>query len=700
MAKSLRIYFWKSAPFVRLLIPLIIGIIFQWYVSFSFTTTIICITILVALFFSFSFFSIGLKYRLQWLQGLILNAIIFCCGIFFCWNKDIRNDKNWFGNSYTETSSLIVKIAEPPIEKENSFKADGFVEGISSNGKWKNVTGNLLIYFSKKDSTPIPKYGDKILITAGLQQIKNGGNPGGFNYSRYMIFQQTAHQVYLKKNNFILLNAHEENPIYTFIFWARDKTIAILKKYVQGNKKVTGIAEALLIGYKEDLDKDVVQAYSNTGVVHIIAISGMHLGLIYVGLVWLFTRLPVIKKSPIAKVFLILACLWLFSLITGASASVLRSAVMFTVVIFGKEFFKQASVYNSLASSAFLLLCYNPFLLWDVGFQLSYFAIVGIVWLQKPIQHLWYTKHKAMAYLWEMCSITIAAQILTLPICIYYFHQLPTTFLFTNLICVPLSTLILFAEIAIIVSASIPVIAGVVGKFIYVSTWAMNWAINIFNTMPYSLLDKIYATAFTTWLLYGFVILLAAALLQKNKLLLKFSLAFLLLFTTAWGYGKIKLIQQKKIVIYNVSKHTAIDFFEKNNYWFYGDSALRNDGALQNFNLKPTRVFYQADESNLMFSTIVNNNLLWQFHQKKLLIVDNKVKFTSTENKVFVDIMLICKNPKIHIADITNAVKPTIIVFDTSNSLWKIAQWKKECDELHLPYFVTSEQGAFVLDAN
>ncbi len=700
MAKNPRIYFWKSAPFVRLLIPLVVGIIFQWYVPLSFTTTIVCLCIFLALFFTFSFFSLAFKYKFQWLQGLLLNTIIFCCGIFFCWNRDIRNNKNWFGNAYSESSSLIVKIAEPPIEKENSFKADAAIESISNNGECKNVTGNLLIYFSKKDSISIPKYGDKILISGGLQQIKNAGNPGGFNYSRYMIYQQTVHQVYLKKNNFVLLHVHSENPIYTFIFWARDKTIAILKKYVQGDKEVSGIAEALLIGYKEDLDKDVVQAYSNTGVVHIIAISGMHLGLIYVGLVWLFTRLPFIKKSVITKVFLILACLWLFSLITGASASVLRSAVMFTVVIFGKEFFKQATVYNSLASSAFLLLCYNPFLLWDVGFQLSYFAIVGIIWLQKPIQHLWYTKHKAMAYLWEMCSITIAAQILTLPICIYYFHQLPTTFLFTNLICVPLSTLILFAEISLIACASIPVLAGVVGKFIYVSTWAMNWVIDFFNTLPYSLLDKIYATAFTTCLLYGFVILLAAALLQKDKLLLKYSLAFLLLFTTAWGYGKINLIQQKKLVIYNVSKHTAIDFFEKNNYWFYGDSALRIDGALRNFNLNPTRVFYQADERNLMFSSIVNKNLLWQFHQKKILIIDSTIKLTETENKVFVDVLLICKNSKIHIADIANAVKPSIIVFDTSNSLWKIAQWKKECDELHLPYFSTGEQGAFVLDIN
>ena len=546
----------------------------------------------------------------------------------------------------------------------------------------------------------LPKYGDKILISGGLQLIKNAGNPGGFNYSRYMAFQQTFYQVFLKQSKFVLLNLHNENALYSFIYNARKKVINILQEFVKGNKKVTGIAEALLIGYKEDLDKDVVQAYSNTGVVHIIAISGMHLGLIYAVLVWIFLRLPLIKKSTAIRVVTILTCLWLFSLITGGSASVLRSAVMFTCILIGKEFFKQSSIYNSLAASAFLLLCYDPYLLWDVGFQLSYCAVVGIVWLQKPIQNLFYSKHKPLQYLWQMCSITIAAQVLTLPICIYYFHQIPTLFLITNLICVPLSTVILFAEILLIFLSSISVVGALLGKFIYVLTWFMNFIIDKCNNLPLSLIDKIYATPTTTAVLYLFVFAAAAGFLQFNKKLIMISLLFFSFFIGIWSYGKINLIQQKKIIIYNVSRHTAIDFVAADKYFFLGDEEFKTDGALQNFNLKPARISLQVNQSRDTLKSIQHSKILWQFYSKKIMIIDTTLSFASIQNKIKVDVLLITKNANVDISNITSSVMPRCIVFDASNSLWKIAQWKKQCSLLHLPYFTTAEQGAFILDVD
>ena len=700
MAAKYGIPLWKKAPFIRILLPFLIGIIVQYYFVIPIFQILLLAGATTLLFITFSFIPLAYRYSFQWVQGLLLSSIIFFTGVLTVWQKDIRNEKNWFGHYYNDSSSLIIKINEPLVEKDKSFKAEGRVENIIKNGISKNVTGKILIYFSKEDVTQLPQYGDKILIAGGLQLIKNAGNPGGFNYSRYMAFQQTFHQVFLKQNKFELLQVRSENVLYNFIYSARKKVINILQEFVIGNKKVTGIAEALLIGYKEDLDKDVVQAYSNTGVVHIIAISGMHLGLIYAVLVWLFLRLPVIKKNAVIRVAIILSCLWLFSLITGGSASVLRSAVMFTCILIGKEFVKQASVYNSLAASAFLLLCYDPFLLWDVGFQLSYCAVVGIVWLQKPIQNLFYFKHKSLQYLWQMCAVTIAAQILTLPICIYYFHQIPTLFLITNLICVPLSTIILFAEILLISISSVPFIAALVGKFIYVLTWLMNFIIDKCNSLPFSLIDKIYATPYTTAFLYLFVFTGIAGLLWVNNKMIKTSLFFFLFFIGIWSHGKIYLIKQKKIIVYNVSRHTAIDFITADKYFFLGDEDLKKEGALQNFNLKPARVSLQVNESKDTLKPIQHSTYLWHFYNKKIMIVDTALSFVFLQNKIDVDVLLITKNTNIDIVDIAMAVAPRCIVFDASNSLWKIAQWKKQCSLLHLPYFITAEQGAFILNAN
>ena len=317
MSRPYTIPLWKSSPFVRLLLPLVCGIVLQWYMQIPFLISIIALSIFLFCFTAFYFLKLGSRFHFQFIQGLFLNLIIFCSGMLLTYEDDICHNKNWFGHYYNDSSAVIVKLTEPPVEKERSYKAEASVEGLMNDGTETYLKGKLLIYFSKDDSTPLPRYGDRILIRGSLQRIKNSGNPGAFDYERYMCFQQTFHQVFLKnKDLYIVLSGHKENPVYSFIFFARSRIITTLQKFIQGNKKVTGITEALLIGYKEDLDKDIVQAYSNTGVVHIIAISGMHLGLIYVVLVWLFSRLPFIRRTPLLKVILILSCLWLFSLIT------------------------------------------------------------------------------------------------------------------------------------------------------------------------------------------------------------------------------------------------------------------------------------------------------------------------------------------------------------------------------------------------
>ncbi len=697
MAQAYPIPFWKSSPFVRILVPFIAGIAAQWYLNMPLPVTLIAGVCFIIFFFLLRFLSDKRRYKLAWLQGVLLHLFIFCVGAFITWHNDIRNDQSWFGNYYTDSAALIIRITEPPLPKERSFKAEGIIESVA--GVEQRVKGKVLIYFSHTDSSSLPKYGDEILVTDNLVPIKNSGNPGAFDYKRYAQFQQIFHQIFLKRNKYVLLKDHRENPLFSFIYFSRQKVVSILQQYVREDKRVTGIAEALLIGYKEDLDKDIVQSYSNTGVVHIIAISGMHLGLIYIVLVWVFSRLPLIKRSAITKVILVLSCLWLFSLITGASASVLRSAVMFTCIITGKEFFRKTSIYNSIAASAFLLLAYDPYLLWDVGFQLSYFAVGGIVWLQKPVYNLLYVKNRVLRYIWEMCAITIAAQALTFPICIYYFHQFPVSFLLTNLICVPLSTVILFAEIGLIILSWIPLAAGIIGKLTYVLTWLMNMIIRFFDKIPGSLIDRIYATPLSTWLLYLLVFCTCAVFLYKNRLYLKVGLFAASAFAIVILYGKINLYNQKKIIVYNVSRYTAVDFISGNKYWFTGDDALTVDGALQNFNLKPARVSMQVALSNDTIPGIHTAGGILQFGNRKIMLADTTISFEPFPKKIEIDILLISHNPKIKLANIVLAVTPAIVVIDASNSLWKIGQLKKECSGLHLRCYTVSEQGAFILDA-
>lgn len=696
--QSYQIPLWKTSPFCRIIIPFIIGISMQWYVPCSIDFILQCLCCFLLSFILFYFLPVETRFRFRSFQGMILMLLLIVFAMFISWKKDIRHDQNWYGHSFNQTQFFIVRIAEPVTEKAKSYKATAVVEAAVNREKTILCDGKLFIYFSKDSAVARLQYGDRILIKNNLQRIKKSGNPGAFDYERYGCFQQVFYTSYLKGSDWVKLPSKDVNPVYHFIFSLQENIIHILKENIAFDKNVLGIAEALLIGYKEDLDKDLVQAYSNTGVVHIIAISGLHLGLIYIMLIWLFDRIPWVKKQKIIKVILVLACLWLFSLLTGASASVLRSAVMFTCVLIGKSFFKQADIYNSLAASAFILLAYDPYFLWDVGFQLSYLAIIGIVSFQKPIMNLLYFKTGWLNKTWSMLAVTIAAQVLTFPVCIYYFHQFPNLFFITNLVAVPLSTIILFAEIFLIAFSWLPLIGPLLGKLIGWMVWLMNLIIQQCNNLPFAVMDNIYANPYTTWLLYFFIISISVWLIHKNKYYRNLAIVSFLSFIALQSYVKLRLNDQQKIIIYNVPKQQAIDFIQRNHFFFQGDSVMKIDGAPRNFHLKPARISLQATKELTDLPGLFHKNNEWQFSGKKLIIIDSAIHFLPSEIKVITDILLISKNPSVRIADLVTVIKPSIIVFDASNSLWKIAGWKKECLALDLPCFSIPEQGAFILD--
>lgn len=617
------------------------------------------------------------------------------------WQKDVRHNKKWYGNFYKEGSYLLVRIDEPPVEKNKSFKADGYVEAVINNDTVTSCHGKILLYFSKDSFRHNLHYGNRILLNKKLQAIKNSGNPGAFNYQRYAAFQQTFHNVFLKEKDWQKLNGNSEGSSWfrQFIFDARAYVLSVLRNKVQAAKDELGIAEALLIGYTNDLDKDLVQAYSNTGVVHVIAISGMHLGLIYIMLLWLFAKIPGLKKSKWAQALLVLACLWIFSLLTGGSASVIRSAVMFTFITLGKTIFsRQSSIFSSLAASAFVMLCYNPYYLWDVGFQLSYLAVIGIVVFQKPVYNCLFIKSKWADKLWQLMAVSIAAQLLTFPVCIYYFHQFPNLFLLTNIIAVPLSAIILYAEILLVAFSWIPFAGEWLGKLVAFLVWIMNKAILWFNDLSFAVWDRIPATVISTWLLYAIVAGFGAWLINKNKIFFKLALGCLLGFSALMLYNRWQVANQRKIIVYNVPQHQAIDFVNGSGYQFVGDSILLKDGLLQNFHLKPGRIFLQLGKRYDSLPVVLNRQPFYQFGGKRVALLNTALQSGLQGVKTDVDLVIISKNPRLSITQLAGIFNCRQYVFDASNPGWKIEKWLQECSRLGVQGHSVPSQGAFILD--
>lgn len=682
---------WQKAPFIRLLAALAGGILLQWYAGLSFQTITSILAGSTVFIFAYSFTAIYTRYRLRSLQGFVLVALLAACGALAVWLNDVRNNEHWVGHFYQPGDIISVTLQEPLVEKANSYKALARVETLYQNKKPKVSTGDIILYF-RKDSVPPPLvYGSRLLLAAPLQAIRNAGNPGSFDYKTYSLFQGITLQVYLTQNDFVIQDGTEQTAIDHFIYRSRAWVVNTLKTFIPGEKE-QGLAEALLIGYKDDLDKNLVQAYSNTGVVHIIAISGLHLGLIYAILFLLTKPMKRSKRLLLPRLCIILGSLWLFSILAGAGPSVLRSALMFSLIALGESSSKKTNIYNTLAFSAFVLLCWNPFWLWDVGFQLSYAAVLSIVLFFRPVYNWFHLPNKLVDFTWKLTAVTISAQILTLPISIYHFHQMPLLFLVTNFIAVPLSSLILMGEILLCALFFLPAVAGFLGMLLSRMIFFMNSYIEGLDRLPFSTWNLLSISVLQTVLLTIFALAICYWLMEKQRLYARLAFASFAIFMLLRGLSFYDAYSQRKLIVYNVPKHSAIDIIHGRSYSFLGDSLLLYDGFERNFHLQPSRILHRVSPSEIM---LPRKDL--SLAGKQILLLDEALPFSEASPKQKIDLLILSKNPKIYINRLVRSFTLGQVVIDGSVPPWKAALWKQDCDSLQIPVYDVSEKGAFVM---
>jgi competence protein ComEC len=527
--RSPGLFDWKEAPFLRFIPPFTIGILIQWYSDLSpainWSLAVGCIVGLAQL----SRLSIPLQFRYRYLFGILLNGLLLAAGLLLTLYKDIRHQSQWFTHHYTAGDTLVATIEEPLTEKAKTYSTTATIKAIIKDGKQHVLKGRLLLYLKKEKLSAGLNYGDQLIFVKPPSPISNISSKTGFNYAQYCAYKGMYHQIYLCEKEYTVAEKKQINPVKKVLFYTRKKVLDIIRENIP-DKKQAGLAEAILIGYRNDLDKQLLQSYINTGVVHVIAVSGLHLGIIYGLLLLLFNRVHKRWMQRWTKPIILIVALWLFALLTGASPSVLRSAIMFTCLIIGNQLPHPSSVYNSLAASAFLLLCYDPWLCWDVGFQLSYAAVLSILVFMKPLYNSIYVRNKYLDQGWKLIAITIAAQILTLPVSIYHFHQFPNLFLITNLLAVPLSSIILIGELVLCAVSFIPFAAKAIG-------WLLTWFINLLNSfieavtrIPYNTTNDIQLNLPQAILLYIIIGGFASWLLHKRNTALITALGAIWLF--------------------------------------------------------------------------------------------------------------------------------------------------------------------------
>ena len=355
-----------------------------------------------------------------------VSIFFFALGIYLTYQTDDRHQKEYYENFAEEYSSAVLQIKE--VLKSNTFSHRYKAEVIQIDSI--QTLGTVLLSIRKDSLFEDFQVDDQILIGSDFVEIRGALNPHQFDYRNYLAKQGIHRQVYLNFNEFL-----ELQPRRTFLGW-----IAQLRSQIQTSlqkegfsKDEFGVINALLLGQRQEVSKELLNDYSKAGAIHILAISGLHVGIILLILTWIFKPLERLKKGKLIKLFLIVLTLWFFGLLAGMSASVVRAVTMFTVVAIGQSMQRKNSVVHSLIFSMFILLLCRPMFLFDVGFQLSYLAVYGIVSIQPRLVNLWKPKWKLIDKVWQLTTVSLAAQLAVLPLSLFYFHQSPGLFLLSNL---------------------------------------------------------------------------------------------------------------------------------------------------------------------------------------------------------------------------------------------------------------------------
>lgn len=647
----------------------------------------------IAIFLLPATLSVSTRYRYRWLAGIGLGLLFFVLGAVLLFNRQPENETDWLGKHYLPGDQLIVSLDEPLIEKPNSFKAVAKVRQLVRKGITLPVTGNVIIYFSKETRVDSLHYGTRIILSNHLQRIRNSGNPGAFDYARYCAMNDIHYQVYLRQEEVVTLTGSDVNVVREAIYKARTWLLGVLRNNIDGKSEI-GIAEALLIGYRGDLDRSLLQSYSNTGVVHVIAISGLHLGMIYGLVAWLLRAIGR-RRTKIFRMIILLLVLWGFSFLAGAGPSIVRSAIMFSCLVVADAFGRRSDGLNALAVSFFLLVATNPFNLWDVGFQLSYTAVAGILLFMRPITRQLFFRNPIMLRIWQLTAMTISAQVLTLPVMLYHFHQFPNLFLFTNLVVVPLSGLILFAELLLVVVSFVPFLAKAVG---WVAEMLISW-MNVFvqrtEQLPFASTKGIIIHLPEVVFLFAMIVCIAYWFHHRRASLLLISLCCLAAILAIRAATIISMSDQRKLIVYNIARHSVIDLVDQFHFQTRASRSAEADPNIVGFHLQPARTQLRVSPGETA-SIGMEGNLVYTANKKVLLLDASQAQPLPSLSRV--DAVIISGNPRLYIADLSRHMHVDLLVFDASNPAWKIRLWKKECDSLHLRHYSVPDQGAFIMD--
>lgn len=504
------------------------------------------------------------RYTFRYLRGIFAYLFLIVLGITLYHIRSIDFDPNHFSKS--EFTAFQATLKESMKSGANSSKGIFEIEHVLTKNGWKNTNGKLIIYVKQKTLYPI---GTILTLKKQPQNTEAPLNPNQFDYAAYLNKKYINHTLYIQQNDIVKiaktyqynLNAITE-PIRK---WLKNQ----FQQYIP-NHSGRALVQGLLLGDKSEMDQEISLRYSQVGLAHILAVSGFHTALIYQILFYVFVFTKRLRGGKYLHITLVLSGLWFYAFLTGLSPSVTRAATMLSLLLLTKLLKRQPNNLHILSLAACFILLFNPNTLFDLGFQLSFCAVLGIFTINKSLKNLYKTEHKILKPLWESICISTSAQLFTIPIILFYFHQFPLYFIVSNLATLLPVIGIIYLSILLISFSWLSFIAEVLGKLITAITQLMDWVVTFISTLP-TFTDQIYIQGVQAILVLLTILFLSHGFSRKKVTWIYCSYIFIIAFWGIQHTAHFLATQQKTIAIFHVKNHSVIALINGKQSWLFTD---------------------------------------------------------------------------------------------------------------------------------
>jgi len=665
-------------PLARITIWFVCGLLTASYFHVGLVTAAVFLVISL-LVFCFSFYFSNKNSVPRSYFGMAAGLMSFCIGATVLTIHSGYNQKDNYvhkadGNPHHITIVLREKL------KSSAYK-DRYVALVKTFDGEKS-SGKILVNFEKGKLANHLKVGANIKVTAEVILHKKPYNPDQFDYGKYLDNKSIHAQIYADARN-VKIGKQLTKDIFYYSDALRNRMLKNLEKSISA--KELAVIAALILGQQQDISSDIIQDYQFAGAVHILSVSGLHVGFILIFINFLLNFLPKNKNTSYLKLTITLLSLWGFAVLAGLAPSVIRSVTMFSFVAVGLHLRRKTNIFHTLLVSILLILLVEPSFIFDVGFQLSYVALFFILWLQPILSNLWQPQNRIVKYFWDILTVSFAAQIGAFPLSVYYFHQFPGLFFATNLVIIPFLSVIMAVGVVVMILAAFNYVPEMLAKILEWSILILNKIIRFIASFDTFIIQDIPFNKGMLLTLYLFIIALVVLSVKPNFKRWAFALSSLFVFQLAFFGTNWRQQHQKEWIVFNSKKSTLITERRGEKITVFTNDSLKDNKTL--------KAYAVAN-----FSKVTNHKALQNlayFNDKKILIIDSLGQYPE---KIAPDLIVLRQSPKINLERLLQHCKPKMIVADASNYKTYAALWKSTCLKQKIPFHAVAEKGFYKLD--